>query len=62
MCIRDRKEIAELKDIVSDENEDQKSKKSRIMKWLGSVSASIASRGLYESIPQLADYVHRMFP
>ena len=56
------KEIAEFKDIVSDENEDQNSKKSRIMKWLGNVSASIASRGLYESIPQLTDYIHRMFP
>lgn len=56
----ENKEIKELKDIVENKEDKEDSKKSKVMKWLGTVSASIASRGLYENIPQLTEYVHNL--
>ena len=34
--------------------------RSKAMKWLGSVSASIAARGLYDNLPAINDFVHRL--
>lgn len=50
-------ELMELKDIIEDKGTDTVTKKSRILKWLGTVSASVAGRGLYENIPRLTEYV-----
>lgn len=52
-------EIDDLKEIVTT-SKDKATVTSKVMKWLGSVSASIAGRGLYENIPALTDLIHRI--
>lgn len=52
-------QVDELKTIVST-SKDKATLTSKVMKWLGSVSASIASRGLYDNIPAVTDFVHKL--
>lgn len=52
-------EIDDLKEIVTT-TKDKTTLTSKVMKWMGSVSASIAARGLYDNIPALTDLVHRI--
>jgi hypothetical protein len=52
-------QVDELKTIVST-SKDKVTLTSKAMKWLGSVSASIAARGLYDNIPAITDFVHKL--
>lgn len=52
-----QEQIKELEQIVKENKKDKTTLTSKIMKWLGSVSASMAARGLYDNIPMLADFV-----
>ncbi|MGV3527261.1 MAG: hypothetical protein ACO1OO_00040 [Flavisolibacter sp.] len=51
--------IDELKSIVST-SKDKATLTSKAMKWLGSVSVSVAARGLYDNIPAITDFVHKL--
>ncbi|MFW5872042.1 MAG: hypothetical protein ACOCUT_02950, partial [bacterium] len=50
-------QIDELKSIVSEYKNDNESLKTKAMKWLGTVSASVAAKGLYENIPAITEFV-----
>lgn len=52
-------QVDELKTIVST-SPDKATLTSKAMKWLGSVLASIAARGLYENIPAITDFIHKL--
>jgi hypothetical protein len=54
-----RDEINDLKTILAGAS-DKPSKTSKIMKWLGSVSASVAGKGLYENLPRITEFVHNL--
>ena len=53
----DEHRIDELKVIISEKANDKKSHTSKVLKWLGSVSASVAAKGLYENIPAITEFV-----
>ncbi|SEO94272.1 hypothetical protein SAMN05444671_3944 [Flavobacterium sp. CF108] len=53
------KEILDLKTII-ESTADKPTKTSKIMKWLGSVSASVAGKGLYENLPVITEFVHNL--
>jgi hypothetical protein len=53
-------QIEELKKIVETSCNDKLTFVGKTMKWLGSVSASVAGRGLYENIPATTDFIHKM--
>jgi hypothetical protein len=53
-------EIEELKKIVASKSNDKPSFVGKAMKWLGSVTASVAGRGLYDNIPAITDFVHKL--
>ncbi len=52
-------DIQELKAIVQSKS-DKPTLRGKIMKWLGSVSASVAAKGLYDNLPAITDFVHRI--
>lgn len=49
--------IEELKKIDEENPKDSHARKEKIMSWISSVSASFVSRGLYENIPNLVEFV-----
>jgi hypothetical protein len=53
-------QIEELKEILRQGSVDKPTKTSKIMKWLGAVSASVAGRGLYDNIPAITEFVQRL--
>ena len=53
-------EIEQLDQIIKETKNDKPSLLSKSMKWLGSVSASVAARGLYENIPAISDFVQKL--
>lgn len=57
----EKTQIEELKTIVSENATDKNTIRSKAMGWLGSVSASVAGRGLYENIPAITDFVNTLF-
>jgi hypothetical protein len=52
-------EIDELKEIVK-ASPDKPTLTSKAMKWLGTIGVSIAGRGLYENIPAITDFIHKL--
>ena len=56
----EKNDIDSLKEIVATSGKDKTTLKDKSMKWLGSVLASVAGRGLYENIPAITDFVHRL--
>lgn len=56
----DKKDIDDLKEIVTTSGKDKATLKDRSAKWLGSVLASVAGRGLYENIPAITEFIHRL--
>ncbi len=54
-----QEEIDELKNILAAGTSNKSSAKDKALKWLGSVSASVAARGLYENIPAISEYVSK---
>lgn len=57
----EKDKIVELKQLVSTD-EDKTKKKNKIMQWLGSVTSSIAARGLYDNIPTITAFVANLIP
>lgn len=53
-------QINELKEILKLHSKDKSTLMKKITKWLGSVCASVAGRGLYESIPKITNIVNRL--
>jgi hypothetical protein len=51
-------DIIELKKIMT--NKDKASLGSKITGWLGKVSASVASKGLYENIPAITEFAQNL--
>ena len=49
--------IEELKKIDEENPKGSPERKGKIMSWISSVSASFVSRGLYDNIPQLVEFV-----
>lgn len=52
-----KEEIEVLRAILNNNKNDKVTLQSKTMKWLGSVTASVAGRGLYEHIPAITDFV-----
>lgn len=53
-------DIEDLKNILVESKNDPENYKSKIFKWLGSVSSSVAARGLYDHIPAITDFIHKL--
>ncbi|ACU07551.1 response regulator receiver domain protein (CheY-like) [Flavobacteriaceae bacterium 3519-10] len=53
-------EIEELKTIIDTKTRDKPKFVEKTMKWLGGVTASVAGRGLYENIPAITDFIHKL--
>lgn len=53
----ERREIEELERIIKNNQGDEPKRKSSIGKWLGSVLASAASKGIVDNIPKITEYV-----
>jgi hypothetical protein len=49
--------LAELQKIDQEEPKGKPERKTKIMGWLGKVTASLTARGIYDSIPQVVEYV-----
>lgn len=56
----EKKDIDDLKEIVTTNGKDKAALKDKSMKWLGSVLASVAGRGLYENIPAITEFIHQL--
>lgn len=54
-------QIEELNEIVSEETNDTSERSKRIFAWVSSVTASMVSRGIYDHIPQLCQFVSQFF-
>lgn len=50
-------ELSELTEIDKEAPKGNSERKSKIMGWLGKVTASLTARGIYESIPTVVEYV-----
>lgn len=55
-----QEEINELKALIEQTSNDKPKLVGKAMKWLGGVTASVAGRGLYEHIPAITDFIHRI--
>ncbi len=55
-----KKEIDELKQIIQSHSNDKSTVKQKTLKWFGSVSASIAAKGLYDNLPAITDFIHKL--
>jgi hypothetical protein len=53
-------QIEELQAIVSDPKINKSTLTGKVMKWLGSVTSSIAARGLYDALPAITDFAHKL--
>lgn len=51
--------IDELKEIL-EKTPEKSSRKDKVMKWFGGVAASVAGRGLYDSIPAITEFVNNL--
>jgi hypothetical protein len=54
------KEIEDLKVIVEESKVDKSKFPTKVLGWLGSVSTSLAARGLYDKIPQITEYIQTL--
>lgn len=52
--------IEELKGIVATDAGDKTTLKTKALKWLGSVTSSVAASGLYNNIPAITEFIHRL--
>lgn len=56
----ERGEIEELERIIKDNQGNEPERKSGIVKWLSSVLASAASKGIVDNIPKITEYVTQL--
>ncbi len=61
-CGVDDNQINELREIVSNPSQDKPTLKSRLIKWLGAVTVSVASKGLIDSLPKIQEFAHNLMP
>lgn len=55
-----KEEVQELKEIVKAHEKDKPTLKDKLLKWLGSVSASVAGRGLYDNLSAIGGIIKRL--
>lgn len=53
----DSADVIELKEIVSKTPKESGQLKQRVLKWLGTVSASVASKGLADNLPAITEFI-----
>lgn len=53
----DNADIVDLKEIVSKTPKEAGQLKQRVLKWLGTVSASVASKGLTDNLPAITEFI-----
>ena len=58
----DESQIAEIKAIVANKSQDKPTLKAGILKWLNSVTASLATKGLIDNLPKLQEFAHHLIP
>lgn len=58
----EKEDIKQLDNILKSNTTDKSELKSKIMKWLGSVTSSIAGRGLYDNLPEIVAFVTTLIP
>ena len=56
----EQEKIVELKKIVETNSDNRDNLRQKAMKWLGSVTASVAGRGLYDNIPAITDFIEKI--
>ncbi len=56
----DSADIVQLKEIVSKTPKESSDLKQRILKWLGTVSASVAGKGLADNIPAITEFIGQL--
>jgi hypothetical protein len=52
--------LQELKEIVENSNGDKKTFASKAIGWLGKVTASLAAKKIYDSIPLVTEYIQTL--
>lgn len=52
-------EVEELNSIISEDIKDKGELSKKLFAWVSSVTASLVSRGLYEHIPQVSEFVNQ---
>ena len=55
-----QEQIADLKTLISSSGNDKPKLVNKTMKWLGGVASSVAAKGLYEHIPAITDFIHKI--
>jgi hypothetical protein len=56
----ENEEIIELKEIIKNDSSNKTVFKEKAMKWLGGVTSAVVGRGVYEHLPQIVEFVHRL--
>lgn len=56
----EQKQIDELKEMIATKTQDKPTFVRKALKWLSSVSASVASKQLTDNMPMIEDFVHRL--
>ncbi|MDR6525306.1 hypothetical protein J2787_000676 [Chryseobacterium rhizosphaerae] len=52
-------EVEELNNIISEDTKDKGELSKKLFAWVSSVTASLVSRGLYDHIPQVSNFVNQ---
>jgi hypothetical protein len=53
-------DIVELKELVSKTPKESGQLKQKVLKWLGTVSASVASKGLTDNLPAITEFIGQL--
>ena len=53
-------EINDLNEIIQQNSDDKSSLKSKVLKWVGSVTSSLASKGLYDNFPKIMEFIDKV--
>ena len=53
-------EINDLNEIIQQNNDDKSSLKKKVLKWAGSVTSSMAAKGLYDNIPKIMEFIGKI--
>lgn len=52
-------EVEELNNIISEDTKDKGELSKKLLAWVSSVTASLVSRGIYEHIPKVSEFVNQ---
>lgn len=53
-------EINDLNEIIQQNSDDKSSLKSKVLKWVGSVTSSLAAKGLYDNFPKILEFIDKV--